>query len=196
MPFIKILVLLAHKEDFFRLILYLQRKFLHADYDSHERQIVIGFKRKCTFFIYFFTLFTLATVVSYIVNPLIGKSRLSKNMTRICKSLNWILNCRLFLCNDANFRCFSRRILLEIIMLLYMYIYIYLETSYSNVCFSKYWKKRVRQSTSVQHVGWLATDYNAILWNNVRSTGIVITLLHIGTYYNNRTVHSNASKIV
>ncbi|KAF3426621.1 hypothetical protein E2986_13967 [Frieseomelitta varia] len=71
MPFIKILVLLAHKEDFFRLILYLQRKFLHADYDSYERQIVIGFKRKCTFFIYFFTLFTLATVVSYIVNPLI-----------------------------------------------------------------------------------------------------------------------------
>ncbi|KAK9293410.1 hypothetical protein QLX08_011644 [Tetragonisca angustula] len=78
MPFIKILVLLAHKEDFFRLILYLQRKFLRADYDSYERQIVIGFKRKCTFFIYFFTLFTLATVVSYIVNPLIGKSRLVK----------------------------------------------------------------------------------------------------------------------
>ncbi|KOX80308.1 Putative odorant receptor 13a [Melipona quadrifasciata] len=72
MPFIKIIVLLAHKEDFFRLILYLQRKFLHADYNNYERQIVIGFKRKCTFFIYFFTFFTLATVVSYIVNPLIA----------------------------------------------------------------------------------------------------------------------------
>ncbi|XP_043512088.1 uncharacterized protein LOC122529741 [Frieseomelitta varia] len=72
MPFIKILVLLAHKEDFFRLILYLQRKFLHSDYDSYERQIVIGFKRKCTFFIYFLTFFTLATVASYIVNPLIA----------------------------------------------------------------------------------------------------------------------------
>lgn len=170
MPFIKILVLLAHKEDFFRLILYLQRKFLHADYDSYERQILIGFKRKCTFFIYFFTLFTLATVVSYIVNPLIGKSRLSKNMTQFANP--WIeIVITFFLCNNVNFYCFSRGKLLGIIKLLN----IYLKTNYSNVCFSKYWKKWIRQNTSVQHVGWLATDYNAILWNNIRSTGIIIS---------------------
>ncbi|XP_050594280.1 odorant receptor 13a-like [Bombus affinis] len=72
MPFIKILVLLAHKEDFFRLIFYLQRKFLHGNYNDYERKIVISCKRKCTFFICFFTLFTLATVASYIINPLVA----------------------------------------------------------------------------------------------------------------------------
>lgn len=128
MPFIKILVLLAHKEDFFRLILYLQRKFLHADYDSYERQIVIGFKRKCTFFIYFFTLFTLATVVSYIVNPLIGKSRSVKIWHNLqILELNSVIT--FFFCTNVNFYCFCHGKLLKIITLLN----IYLKTSYSNV---------------------------------------------------------------
>ncbi|XP_017795356.1 PREDICTED: uncharacterized protein LOC108576806 [Habropoda laboriosa] len=71
-PFLKILVLLAHKNDFFHLILHLQREFLHADYDDYEKKILLGCQRQCTFFVCFFTLFTKGTVISYIVNPLIA----------------------------------------------------------------------------------------------------------------------------
>ncbi|CAK9824227.1 Odorant receptor 13a [Anthophora retusa] len=72
MPLFKILVLLAHKNDFFNLILYLQRKFLHADYNDCERTILLRCKRQCTLFICFFTIFTQATILFYFINPVIA----------------------------------------------------------------------------------------------------------------------------
>ncbi|XP_016771071.1 odorant receptor 10a isoform X3 [Apis mellifera] len=72
LPLLKIFILLSNKEDFFRLIVYMQRNFLQGNYDDHERKIVFGCKRKCTFFICFFTFFTMATIVSYIAGPIIG----------------------------------------------------------------------------------------------------------------------------
>ncbi|OAD60884.1 Putative odorant receptor 13a [Eufriesea mexicana] len=54
--FFKVLILFVHKEDLFCSILYLKRKFLHADYDDYEKDIVMGCKQKCTFFICIFTL--------------------------------------------------------------------------------------------------------------------------------------------
>ncbi|XP_061939171.1 odorant receptor 47a-like isoform X2 [Apis cerana] len=71
LPLLKIFILLCHKEDFFRLILYMQRNFLRGNYDDYERKVVIGCKRKCTIFICFFTFLTMATIVSYIASPII-----------------------------------------------------------------------------------------------------------------------------
>ncbi|XP_043793986.1 odorant receptor Or2-like [Apis laboriosa] len=71
-PLLKLITLIVHRKDFFYLILYLQRKFLHGDYDDYERNIVLNCKRKCTFFTCSLTFTTLATVVSYIINPLIA----------------------------------------------------------------------------------------------------------------------------
>lgn len=74
MAFLKILVLLAHKEDFFRLILYLQERFLYADYNDYEKKIIIGCKRKCIFFVSFLTFSIMATLGAYVLKPIIGKS--------------------------------------------------------------------------------------------------------------------------
>ncbi|XP_043793992.1 odorant receptor 13a-like [Apis laboriosa] len=73
LPLLKIFILLIHKEDFFRLILYMKRNFLELqNYDDYERKVVIDCKRKCTFFICFFTFLTMATTASYIITPIIG----------------------------------------------------------------------------------------------------------------------------
>lgn len=77
-PLLKLITLIVHRKDFFYLILYLQRKFLHGDYDDYERNIVLNCKRKCTFFTCSLTFTTLATVVSYIINPLVGKLKFNK----------------------------------------------------------------------------------------------------------------------
>ena len=75
LPLLKIFILLCHKEDFFRLILYMKKNFLELrNYDDYERKIVIGCNQKCTFFICFFTFLTIATTASYMVIPLIGES--------------------------------------------------------------------------------------------------------------------------
>lgn len=78
-PLLKLITLIVHRKDFFYLILYLQRKFLHGDYDDYERNIVLNCKRKCTFFTCSLTFTTLATVVSYIINPLVGKLKFIKD---------------------------------------------------------------------------------------------------------------------
>ncbi|XP_031773979.1 odorant receptor Or2-like isoform X2 [Apis florea] len=72
LPLLKIFILLSHKEEFFRLIVYMQRNFLRGNYDDYEREVVFGCKRKCTFFICFFTFFTMATIVSYIASPIVA----------------------------------------------------------------------------------------------------------------------------
>ncbi|XP_029039507.2 uncharacterized protein LOC114874424 [Osmia bicornis bicornis] len=70
-PMFKILVLLVHKKKFFHLITYLERNFLHANYDKYETSVLASCKRKCTFFICFFIFLTEGTVFSYIVTPVI-----------------------------------------------------------------------------------------------------------------------------
>lgn len=77
-PLLKLITLVVHREDFFYLILYLQRKFLHGDYNDYERNIVLNCKRKCTFFTCSLTFTTLATVVSYVINPLVGELKFVK----------------------------------------------------------------------------------------------------------------------
>nr|XP_034178978.1 odorant receptor 13a-like [Osmia lignaria] len=70
-PMFKILVLLVHKKKFFHLITYLERNFLHANYDKYETSVLASCKRKCTFFICFFIFLTEGTVFSYIITPVI-----------------------------------------------------------------------------------------------------------------------------
>ncbi|XP_076629916.1 odorant receptor 30a-like [Colletes latitarsis] len=71
MSLFKILILLAHRKDFFHLVLYLQREFLHGDYDIYEKTILAGCKRVCALFICVFTCFAHATLISYVISPII-----------------------------------------------------------------------------------------------------------------------------
>ncbi|KAK9295815.1 hypothetical protein QLX08_009946 [Tetragonisca angustula] len=89
MAFLKILVLLAHKEDFFRLILYLQERFLYADYNDYEKRIIIGCKRKCIFFVSFLTFSIMATLGAYVLKPIIAN--ISRNTSdRILPFNMWV----------------------------------------------------------------------------------------------------------
>ncbi|XP_076758959.1 odorant receptor 10-like [Xylocopa sonorina] len=88
-PLFKILVLLAHRKDFFRLILYVQEKFLQAEYDDYERKIVMDCKRKCTFFVCLLIFSTKGTLICYVINPLVAN--IGKNESdRILPFNMWI----------------------------------------------------------------------------------------------------------
>ncbi|XP_076629919.1 odorant receptor 10-like [Colletes latitarsis] len=71
MPLFKLLVLFAHKDDFFNLILYLKRKFLHSNYDLYEGMILDTSKRTCAFFVCTFTCCCHATIVNYIISAIV-----------------------------------------------------------------------------------------------------------------------------
>ncbi|CAK9809324.1 Odorant receptor 13a [Anthophora quadrimaculata] len=72
MPLLKLGVLFVHQDDFFHLVAYTKQKFLYGNYNNYERKIVFDCKRQCSYFVCFLTVSTLATVVSYIVPPVVA----------------------------------------------------------------------------------------------------------------------------
>ncbi|XP_033203407.1 odorant receptor 13a-like [Bombus vancouverensis nearcticus] len=71
MPLLKMTVLLAHKQKFFRLITYTQRRFWHENYDEYEKKIYMDCKRKCTVFVCFVIFTTKATLICYALSPIL-----------------------------------------------------------------------------------------------------------------------------
>ncbi|XP_076678237.1 odorant receptor 82a-like [Andrena cerasifolii] len=69
---LKLFTLLLHRKDFFELVVYLQQEFLRSNYDTYERTILHRCKRICTFFICCFTCFVHATLVSYVISPIVA----------------------------------------------------------------------------------------------------------------------------
>ncbi|XP_076382059.1 uncharacterized protein LOC117228400 [Megalopta genalis] len=68
----KIFVLLPHRENFFRLVVHLQRHFLNAEYDEYEKTIMHRCKRLCAIFVGLITLFVHLTGICYAVSPVIA----------------------------------------------------------------------------------------------------------------------------
>ncbi|XP_054009118.1 odorant receptor 13a-like [Hylaeus anthracinus] len=71
MSLFKLLVLFPHRKDFLNLIRYLERKFLHADYDFYEKMVLDTCKRTSTFFICTFTYSCHGALISYVLHPII-----------------------------------------------------------------------------------------------------------------------------
>ncbi|XP_033175944.1 odorant receptor 13a-like [Bombus impatiens] len=71
MPLLKMTVLLAHKQEFFHLIVYTQRRFWHENYDEDEKKIYMDCKRKCTVFVCFVIFTTKATLICYALSPIL-----------------------------------------------------------------------------------------------------------------------------
>ncbi|XP_078034958.1 odorant receptor 10-like [Augochlora pura] len=67
--FFKLSAILQHKEDFFHLILYLQKNFLNSRYDDHERSLLAACKHTSMLFICTFTFFTYTTAIGYLSGP-------------------------------------------------------------------------------------------------------------------------------
>ncbi|XP_053997333.1 uncharacterized protein LOC128886432 isoform X1 [Hylaeus anthracinus] len=72
LPTIKLLIVLAHKKDFFELIRYMQEKFFHGTYDIQEKTLMNSCKSVCAFYICTFTWCAHSTVFSYVVSPIIA----------------------------------------------------------------------------------------------------------------------------
>ncbi|XP_017891474.1 odorant receptor 13a-like [Ceratina calcarata] len=89
-PFIKIIILYIHKDEFFHLILYLERNFLHADYNDYERKILFGCKRQCTILICLSTLLTQFTVICYIIKPIIANISRNETENRVLPFNLWV----------------------------------------------------------------------------------------------------------
>ncbi|XP_054008379.1 odorant receptor 13a-like [Hylaeus anthracinus] len=68
---LSLLVLLAHRKDFLNLVRYLERKFLHSEYDIYEGMVLDTCKRTCAFFICTFTCSCHGTLISYVLNPIV-----------------------------------------------------------------------------------------------------------------------------
>ncbi|XP_076241046.1 uncharacterized protein LOC143183408 [Calliopsis andreniformis] len=74
---IKITIIFLNRKDFFKLIVYMQKKFLNSNYDSYEEMIVDSSRRISTMFILSFTFFAQITVATYVIGPVwanIGKN--------------------------------------------------------------------------------------------------------------------------
>ncbi|XP_076166224.1 uncharacterized protein LOC143146099 [Ptiloglossa arizonensis] len=72
MSIVKIFILLIHRKDFLHLVVYLRRKFLRSHYDFYEQTIMDTCKHTSAFFICIFTCFTHATIISYIISPIVA----------------------------------------------------------------------------------------------------------------------------
>ncbi|XP_076165632.1 odorant receptor 13a-like [Ptiloglossa arizonensis] len=71
MSVFKLFCLLVHRKDFLSLVLYLRRKFLHGKYDDYEKIILNECKGTSTFYICTFTSLSNATLISYVISPII-----------------------------------------------------------------------------------------------------------------------------
>lgn len=73
----KIFILFVHKTKFLYLIAYMQTNFWQSNYVTHEQTIFDSWTRICTYFICFFTFFTEASNICYLIRPVlvnIGKN--------------------------------------------------------------------------------------------------------------------------
>ncbi|KZC10803.1 Putative odorant receptor 13a [Dufourea novaeangliae] len=67
----KILVLYVNKKQFAELLLYSEKNFWHAKYDSYEKLALAKCRRTCTRLICIFSFFAQGTAVSYTIGPII-----------------------------------------------------------------------------------------------------------------------------
>lgn len=70
---LKIIILLIHKNKFLGLIVYMQKNFLHLNYDEYETSIIVHAKQLCIYFICPFLVLCQSTVLCYGIRPIICK---------------------------------------------------------------------------------------------------------------------------
>ncbi|XP_078043866.1 uncharacterized protein LOC144473657 [Augochlora pura] len=68
----KLSLMFLHREDFFALVSHLEEKFLRSNYDAFELKLVNKCKRLSAIGIGCFTLFTYATVLCFMITPMIA----------------------------------------------------------------------------------------------------------------------------
>ncbi|XP_076384873.1 uncharacterized protein LOC117219911 [Megalopta genalis] len=68
----KLSLIFFHRKDFFTLVIHLEEKFLHSNYDAFELKLVNECKRLSAIGIGCYTLFTYATVLCFMVTPVIA----------------------------------------------------------------------------------------------------------------------------
>ncbi|XP_076229585.1 odorant receptor 13a-like [Nomia melanderi] len=69
---LKIFILFVHKKKFLHLVEYMDKHFWHFNYAPNEQAIFISWKRISTYFICVFTFFTEASIMGYVIRPIVA----------------------------------------------------------------------------------------------------------------------------
>ena len=81
---IKICIIMKHKEEFIKLIMYVQQNFWNVKYDFREKEILDNCKKTCTFFVCSVTIMGTCAILAYLTTPLIGRSKIFYSFTVCC----------------------------------------------------------------------------------------------------------------
>ncbi|XP_076164964.1 odorant receptor 13a-like [Ptiloglossa arizonensis] len=72
MALFKIFILFLHKTKFLDLVEYMQTNFWQSNYNTYEQTVFVSWTRVCTYFICFFTFFTEASILCYVIRPVLA----------------------------------------------------------------------------------------------------------------------------
>ncbi|XP_076630704.1 odorant receptor 13a-like isoform X2 [Colletes latitarsis] len=72
MGLFKIFILFLHKTKFLDLVTYMRTNFWQSNYVPEEQMIFTSWTRICTYFICFFTFFTEASIICYVIRPVVA----------------------------------------------------------------------------------------------------------------------------
>ncbi|XP_033361966.1 odorant receptor 4-like [Bombus vosnesenskii] len=90
MGLIKICIIMKHKKEFIKLIVYVQQRFWNVKYDFREKEILNDCKKTCTFFVCSVTIMGTFAILAYLTTPLIGN--IGKNKSERAFPFNMWLN--------------------------------------------------------------------------------------------------------
>ncbi|XP_071867039.1 uncharacterized protein [Bombus fervidus] len=86
----KICIIMKHKEEFMKLIMYVQQNFWNVKYDFREKEILDNCKKTCTFFVCSVTVMGTCAILAYLTTPLIAN--VGKNKSERAFPFNMWLN--------------------------------------------------------------------------------------------------------
>ncbi|XP_043600909.1 odorant receptor 13a-like [Bombus pyrosoma] len=90
MGLIKICIIMNHKEEFMKLIVYMQQHFWNVKYDFREKEILDNCKKTCTFFVCSVTVMGTCAILAYLTTPLIAN--IGKNKSERAFPFNMWMN--------------------------------------------------------------------------------------------------------
>nr|XP_033203185.1 odorant receptor 13a-like [Bombus vancouverensis nearcticus] len=89
MGLIKICIIMAHKEEFINLIVYVRQHFWNVKYNFREKEILDDCRKTCTFFVCSVTIMGACAIVAYLITPVIANAG-KNNSERVLPFNIWL----------------------------------------------------------------------------------------------------------
>ncbi|XP_003494285.1 odorant receptor 4-like [Bombus impatiens] len=89
MGLIKICIIMAHKEEFINLIVYVRQHFWNVKYNFREKEILDDCRKTCTFFVCSVTIMGACAIIAYLITPVIANAG-KNNSERVLPFNIWL----------------------------------------------------------------------------------------------------------